>query len=240
MPAEDIEIYLSAGRSAIDCISVGLHAAQKPASDVRRIPDLPRGHGIVLRYFMESFPAAEISSCDIMRDGEDFCASTFGALPVYSHDDPDKISLEHNAYDLIWVGSLFAHLNVDLWSRFLSVFRSCLRPSGVLVFTTHGYDAYLRLVTDTIKYGISLDQKAAILYNYEHNGFDYAKYPGSNSYYGLSFSDPAWVLTQIAKLGGLRVVCFSEKGWVNFHDSFSCVRDPDCNSRMPMYRHAFI
>jgi SAM-dependent methyltransferase len=227
MPTEDIEIYFSAGRSAVACINLAMLAAQKSASDVRRILDLPCGHGRILRYLKATFPEAGITACDIRRDGVDFCASTFGAVPVYSHDDPAKISVEHNAFDLIWVGSLFTHLDVDLWSSFLNLFRSVLHPSGVLVFSTHGYDAYRRMVTDTFKYGIPYYRKTNILYNYERYGFGYVKYSGSQSYYGLSLSDPFWVLKHIAKVGGLRVVCFSEKGWVNFHDSFACVRDPD-------------
>ncbi|MET1083851.1 MAG: class I SAM-dependent methyltransferase [Burkholderiales bacterium] len=227
MPAEDIEIYLSAGRSALECISLSLHAGQKRPSEVRRILDLPCGHGRVLRYLKAAFPDAEITACDILPDAVDFCASTFGAIPVYSDADPATIPIKDNAFDLIWVGSLFTHLDVDLWSRFLSVFRSFLHPTGVLVFTTHGYDAYRRMVTDNFNYGIPYYRKTAILYNYERHGFGYVKYPGSNSYYGLSLSDPAWVVTHIAKFGGLRIVCFSEKGWVNFHDSFACVRDSD-------------
>ena len=227
MPTQDIEIYFSAGRSAVACINLAMNAAQKSASDVRRILDLPCGHGRILRYLKAAFPEADITACDIRRDAVDFCASTFGAVPVYSHDDPAKISLEHNVFDLIWVGSLFTHLDVDLWSSFLSLFRSVLHPSGVLVFSTHGYDAYRRMVTGSFEYGIPYYRKTAILYNYERNGFGYVKYPGSKSYYGLSLSDPFWVLTHVAKVGGLRVVCFSEKGWVNFHDSFACVRDPD-------------
>jgi len=140
MPIQDIEIYFSAGRSAVACINLAMNAAQKSASDVRRILDLPCGHGRILRYLKAAFPEADITACDIRRDAVDFCASTFGAVPVYSHDDPAKISLEHNVFDLIWVGSLFTHLDVDLWSSFLSLFRSFLQPSGVLVFSTHGYE----------------------------------------------------------------------------------------------------
>ena len=62
-------------------------------ADVKRILDLPCGHGRVLRYLSAAFPEAEITACDIMREGVDFCASTFGAIPVYSQDDPQQIPL---------------------------------------------------------------------------------------------------------------------------------------------------
>src|SRR5215470_6242471 len=106
--------YFRVGLSALESIRVSLQAAGKSAADVRHILDLPCGHGRVLRYLKAGFPAAEITACDLMRDGVDFCASTFGAVPVYSHDDPAKIPLGHNVFDLIWVGSLFTHFDADL------------------------------------------------------------------------------------------------------------------------------
>jgi SAM-dependent methyltransferase len=227
MPAMDKDIYFAAGQSALDCIDLCLHAARKSAYDVRRILDLPCGHGRVLRYLKAAFPEAEITACDIMRDGVDFCALNFGAVPVYSEDDPTKIPFKRDFFDLIWVGSLFTHLNAGLWLRFLRVFRSVLHPQGLLVFTTHGYDAYRRMVTEDFNFCIPYDRKSAILYEYDHNGFGFVQYPGNDSYYGLSLSSPEWVLKQITNLGSLRVVCFSEIAWVNFHDCFACVRDPD-------------
>jgi SAM-dependent methyltransferase len=226
--------YFAAGQSALDCINIALQAAQKPASDVRRILDLPCGHGRVLRYLRVAFPKAEITACDLIRDGVDFCASTFGAVPVYSHEDPAKIPLEHKAFDLIWVGSLFTHFDVDLWSRFLSIFCSSLRPGGLLIFSTHGYEVYRRIVMGRLNYGISSHEKTLILNNYGRDGFGYAGYPDFNSGYGLSLSSPLWVLTQVAKLGELRVVHFSEKAWDNHHDCFSCVRDPDLPHRQEL------
>ena len=230
MPAADASVYFAAGRSALDCIGLCLQAARKSISDVKRILDLPCGHGRILRYLKAAFPEAEITACDILRDGVDFCAKNFDAIPVYSEDDPIKIPLKHDCFDLIWVGSLFTHLDAGLWSRFLRVFRTFLHPSGVLVFSTHGYDAYRRMVTGDFDFGIPYDRKAAILYDYEHDGFGYVKYPGNESYYGLSLSSPEWVYTEIAKLGGLRVVYLSEIAWVDFHDCFACVRHQDWHS----------
>ena len=43
--------------------------------------------------------------------------------------------------------------------------------------------------------------------------------------YGVSLQSPAWVLKQLTKLGGLRVVHFAESTWHRHQDCFSCVRD---------------
>jgi len=226
--------YFWVGLSALECINVSLQAAGKSAADVRDILDLPSGHGRVLRYLKAGFPAAQITACDLMRDGVDFCASTFSAVPVYSHDDPARIPLKKHGFDLIWVGSLFTHFDAGLWLRFLEAFRASLRPGGLLVFSTHGEEAYRLLVTDRTDYLIPYYRKTAICYKYERDGFGFVRYPDSivrysdsNSYYGLSFSSPAWVLDQVARLGGLRIVHFSEKAWANHHDCFACVHEPD-------------
>jgi hypothetical protein len=95
--------YWIVGRSAIDCISSGMGATGKRAHDVKRILDFPCGHGRVMRYLKLTFPHAEITACDLLKDGVDFCASTFGAVPVYSDKRPSHIGLPREAFDLIWL-----------------------------------------------------------------------------------------------------------------------------------------
>ena len=217
--------YYQAGRSALACISCSLQAAQLPAGNVHRILDLPCGHGRVMRHLRAAFPEAEITACDLLRDGVEFCAATFGAIPVYSDENPDKIALERNAFDLIWVGSLLTHLDSDRWTQFLELFRRSLRPGGVLVFSAHGRQAY-----DLTKRGETPIQpywrQTATLYAYERKGFGYAPFPNSNSY-GNSFASPAWVFKQIEKMSEMRMVHFSEAAWDSNQDVYACVRDPD-------------
>jgi SAM-dependent methyltransferase len=237
--------YYSCGRSAIGCIMDSLHGASKPTTEIRRVLDLPSGHGRVLRYLKVAFPQAEITACDLLHDGVDFCASTFGAVPVYSNADPGQIPLERNAFDLIWVGSLFTHLDSDLWSKFLNGFHSWLRTGGLLVFSTHGHQAYRDLKLYTRDYGISYWRRTSILYTYERTGFGYATYAGSESY-GISLSHPTWVIRQVAKIPEMRLVHFSEKSWTGFQDIFACIRDPDwqseprCASSLTYLRHTVL
>ena len=214
--------YFGVGRSALECIDLSLRAAGAKASDVKRILDLPCGHGRVLRYLRGAFPAAEITACDILREGVDFCASTFGAVPVYSEDDPHKIPVDRDAYDLIWVGSLFTHLDSDLWPRFLDAFRTFLRPGGLLIFTAAGLAKYKRELADHRQSG----RHAKLLAGYENSGFGFEMYPHLDyEYYGSSVSSPAWVFAQVARLGGLKAVHFAEMGWDRNQDCYAFVRD---------------
>jgi hypothetical protein len=70
---------------------------------------------------------ANFTACDLDEHGVDFCVRKFGATGAYSDVDPRKIRIQAK-FDLIWVGSLFTHLNGDRWSSFLNLF-SCSAQS---------------------------------------------------------------------------------------------------------------
>lgn len=223
--------YFGCGRSAVECIRKALDTASISPDQIKHILDLPCGHGRVLRYLKAGFPEAKITACDLLRDGVDFCSSAFGATGIYSCDEPEAIPLEAGSFELIWVGSLFTHLDAPLWARFLGALREALCPGGLLVFSTHGRTAYQRIVSG-MNYGIGHWRTTQLLYRYERTGFGYAKYSGSESYYGLSLSHPAWVARQLTALGGFRLINLSERAWEQFQDVFACIREPDCEGDM--------
>lgn len=218
--------YWAAGRSAVNAVMNALDAAQKPASDIRSILDLPCGHGRVLRYLHAAFPAAQLTACDLLTDGVDFCASTFGATPVYSEENISAIPLPANTYDLIWVGSLLTHIDALRWHALFEKLHSALREGGALVFTTHGRRVYRRLKgLDEVKdYGIPYWRVTSTLFNYERSGFGYADYLGTPGY-GISLSSAQWVLSTLAKQQGLSCVSFVENGWHGAQDVFACVKE---------------
>ena len=227
------------GESAIDCIALALHGAGRPAASVERILDLPCGHGRVLRYLRGVFPRAEITACDLDRDGVEFCARRFGAIPVVSEKDPERIPIAPESFDLIWVGSLLTHLDAPYWDRFLATFRRFLRPGGVLVFTSHGRGAHERMRTGhaggvAFSFGIGDRRQARVVADYAGRGFGYAPYPDQDGGYGVSLATPAWVLRRLEAVGELRTVLVSEQRWADFHDVFACVREPGWRGRAPV------
>ena len=226
--------YWQVGRSALDVVSQCLAAARKPAAEVTRILDFPCGHGRVLRYLKSAFPQAGITACDLTRDGVDFCAKTFGATPCYSHEDPAKVPLEPDAYDLIWVGSLFTHLEAHRWKGFLELYASTLRRGGILVFTTHGDFIYNRMqgIEYPFNYGLSYWRDTLVKYEFERHGFGYAHYPGVNAY-GISLSAPWWVCHQIGQVPKLTMLHFAARAWHHTHDVYACVRTSEGRLQVP-------
>jgi SAM-dependent methyltransferase len=78
--------YFDVGESALHCIETGLFAAQRSKSTVRKVLDLPCGHGRVMRFRRKAFPNAELTACDLNRDGVEYCAKSFGAVPAVSRE----------------------------------------------------------------------------------------------------------------------------------------------------------
>jgi SAM-dependent methyltransferase len=225
MVAGNIAHYFSVGHSAILNIKWALSRALKDSSPPRRILDFPCGHGRVLRYLRAEFPQAEITACDLIRDGVDFCAANFGAIPVYSDKDPSRIALPPNAFDLVWVGSLFTHFDAAHWAIFLSFLRDRLEPGGVLVFSTHGGRSQEILSEQPRVYGLDHSRRKRLLKQLARTGFGYADYPTSRDY-GISIALPVWVCSLIATIPELRLVGLGERSWDHHHDIYACVRDP--------------
>jgi SAM-dependent methyltransferase len=220
------ESYFVAGRDALRLINVALASLPPtyPGPQVRRILDLPCGHGRVMRYLRAGFPEAELVGCDILTDGVDFCAETFGAVPVYSDPDPARIKLE-GKFDLIWCGSLFTHIDSPAWLSFLDLFEAHLAENGVALFTTHGRRAGDLLDRGATTLGLTPRGVDAILEEHGSTGFGYHDYPGQNGY-GISLATPEWVCAEVTRRPGWRLTSFTEMGWVSFQDVAVCVRRP--------------
>lgn len=209
------EHYFSCGASAWRCIAQALLAAGAPSP--RRILDFACGHGRVMRALRAGFPDAKICACDVDRPGVDFCAETFGAVPVYATETPAGIELP-GTFDLIWCGSLLTHMSQHRWPGYLELLSGALSPGGVLVFSTHGR-RQAESMDDNLQRDPSL---AGILSDYRTTGFGYTGPPA----YGASLSSPSWVLYQLGAFPELRLLSYEESGWDDHQDVVACVRRP--------------
>lgn len=168
--------YLDAGWSVGRVLfSASLIAGRMPA----RVLDFGCGHGRVMRWMRALYPAAEIIASDRVRDAVDFCAQTFGAVPVYSDDSYEDIPLGGD-FDMIWLGSIYTHLPMHLWSKLTRLLYRNLRQGGLLVFSYAGPH-----VADLIIGGernafadIAEDEMNTFLKSYRETGFGYSRHEG--------------------------------------------------------------
>lgn len=218
----NLDHYFYVGCSAIQCINSALKIAHKDESSVVNILDLPCGYGRITRWLTTAFPEAEITACDLDRQGVEFCKEQFGAKPAYSDINPENIHFDQK-FDLIWCGSLFTHLSIDRWKKFLHFFNSILATDGIFVFTTHGRYIATRWEKG-FDYGVSSEVFRNVMTDFENSGFGYHDYYSTPGY-GVSLSKPSYVFTMLESLSDLRVVMYQEKGWDHHHDVIACYKD---------------
>jgi SAM-dependent methyltransferase len=148
------EHYVRVGISALKLIEYAInHGFTKP-SGPQTILDLPCGHGRVARVLRSRFPDADLTVCDIDRDGVDFCANKFGATGVYGTTIFDTMNLG-KLFDLIWVGSLITHFNADQTVKFIQCMTRHLLQDGLLILTSHGKTVLRNAVLSAVHYGLA-------------------------------------------------------------------------------------
>jgi len=207
-------VYFESGQSALDCIQLAMLAAGK--TSVSNVLDFPSGYGRSLRILTEAFPDAQFTACDLMREGVDFCARMFGARPIYSHEEPDQVSID-GTYDLVWAGSFFTHLDARRFAGFLSLFETLVEPGGLFIFTVHSAGH-----VESFQYREVQEGEMEMLRSYEAEGYGYFNYPGQN--YGDALASPAWVTKQLERVPSLRLLMYSIRGWHGYQDVVACMR----------------
>jgi SAM-dependent methyltransferase len=224
--ADQDDYYYKVGLSALEGIMVAMSSAGKPPSDVREVLDFACGYGRVLRALRMAFPSAHTVAADLDQDAVDFCAATFGVTPVYGREPVSETRLA-GQFDLVWVGSLFTHLDLPKWDGFFAFLEAALAPRGVLVFSVSGRYVGSRLESGyaPANYGLDAAGAALLLQGYRGKGFGYSDYPGGSGY-GISVANPSAVVGYLAKRAGVRIVSYAEKAWVQHQDIVAVVKEP--------------
>jgi SAM-dependent methyltransferase len=204
------DAYFVTGLSGLTVIVQALIAAGKPEAE--RILDYPCGHGRVMRMLRARFPDAWIVGTDVNRDGVDFCAATFGSTPVYAPPEPRRFAVDES-FDLIWVGSLFTHLDEPVCHELMETCLKHLAPGGVLVFTTAG-----RFVATREE---AIPESTA---GFRERGFGYEESPGSPGY-GSTYMSPEWVM-RFLELFPLQLLGCWERAWNDFQDVYALLNRP--------------
>jgi SAM-dependent methyltransferase len=207
--------YVEVGISALRCVLHGL--AISKLLRVSSILDLPCGHGRVARHLRAAFPEASMSFSDLNRSAVDFCASRFGGAGVYSEPDLPRVIFPMR-YDLIWVGSLFTHLDLYRTKTFLKHLVGYLAPDGILVASFHGRWS----IEVQNHYGplIDSDRWKRVLSEYKETGYGYSPYSDTTDHsYGISLVRPSRVVELVCGVEGIRLLAYTERGWADNHDT---------------------
>ena len=209
--------YFSVGESGLNCILAGLLLSR--LETVTSILELPCGHGRVSRHLRAAFPAAELTFCDLDPSGVDFCAATFAGRGLRSLPELTAVDLG-GRFDVIWVGSLFTHVERAKTERWLGFLCQHLNNDGILLASFHGLwarEVHLRHYPM-----IGPDEWAKIERDCAETGYGFAHHPGQDN--GVSLSRASTIVDLCCAIPGTRILAYSERGWAEHQDVVTLAR----------------
>jgi trans-aconitate methyltransferase len=214
----DLQSYFLVGLSGLRAVENVLK--QWPSLTVKTILDLPCGCGRVGRFLTARFPESQITACDLMTEGVDFCAKQLGMIPAYSQPNLEEIAFGQK-YDLIWCGSLVTHLKSTDILGLLRLFERHLADNGVVIFTTHG-DFVAELVNAGHHSNVASEAAKKAVELYWLNGVAFVPSLGTKEadQYGFSITSPTWVRSQCESSRSWKEIFFQGQGWNNHQDVF--------------------
>lgn len=211
----DLTSYLAIGRSAVNAIMSIMPMA--PGKTFARVLDFGCGWGRAGRHLRALFPDAKLYFTDTKPEAVDFCARTFSGIGFASNADFDLLELPAT-FDLIWVGSVFTHMDRKRQEILFRRLSDALAPGGILIATFHGRRC-LELKNSGVLNYIENERWERIVSSYRKTGFGYESYGRADlGDWGISLNS----IESMIQLGQgndrLRLLGISEAGWANHHD----------------------
>lgn len=210
--------YFSVGKDAVR--NIILACLNSNLTDVKRVLDIPCGHGRILRHLVKLFEGAEFTACDIDKEGVYFCNKTFNAAPLHSKFDLCQVDF-NGLYDIIWVGSLFTHTSREITKKWIKYLSKYLSVNGIMIITLHG--RWSRHVHKVAPYINDASWKK-IIDECNSTGYGYAEYCSNENHpymqgsYGISLTNPHTIIQDIEQIEGIRLFSYKERGWADHQD----------------------
>ena len=222
------EIYRRIGESAAKVIYTTFALAHKHG--VCRGMDFGCGHGRVGRHLRAFLPDSELFFVDVVESGREFCAKQFNGKAVSSGADFSNLDLPGDM-DLIWVGSVFTHMDYARMRMLFDSLVASLSRNGILIMTLRGRELHQR---DVERPAIAKN-RSKLLKEYEQEGIGYQSYrdinPNATERYdenytgdwGLSLISPAKAI-ELGLGGPARLLLYSEAAWARQQDVAAWIR----------------
>ena len=129
--------YFEVGEAPFEVVLAGIMSSYVPHVSTSARPALrPRPRTAAPRKSI--LPTAEFHACDLDTDGIKYCEQSVSALRRSYRMPTLPKSTSEREYDLIWVGSLFTHVDKPQAAAGSRTSRRFLTPTGIIVATMHG------------------------------------------------------------------------------------------------------
>lgn len=155
-----------------------------------QILDFASGYGRVTRFLAAYYGANHITTSDIKNEAVEFQKQHLKVRGFTSVYEPATLAVE-DRFDIIFVGSLFSHLNETLFAQWLDKLLSLLTPTGHLLFTVHDQTLHPTLQQSDFQF---VENNEDEKFNFVGNRIT------STSLYGISFVSEAYVSNVLLKL----------------------------------------
>ncbi len=133
--ANPVREYLSDGWRTLSELMALLERNGRSLSEMRSVLEFAAGFGRFTRHLVKVLPA-RVSCAEIVPGAVDFLCTHFGVAAFGSARDPEAIQWPRR-YDMVFVLSLFTHLPLSVWNRWLRKLAAAVEPGGVLLFSIH-------------------------------------------------------------------------------------------------------
>jgi SAM-dependent methyltransferase len=134
--AEDVRWYLQGAKNVMGILQKSLAICGKEMSSLSSCLEIGSGYGRIIRHVSGRIQPANVFACDAIEEASHFCSEEFGinCVPCRSLSE----ARNHDRFELIYLISVFSHLDsvsiANLWAKIVTI----LKPGGVVVFTTQG------------------------------------------------------------------------------------------------------
>ena len=166
------------------------------------------GFGCVTRHFKGALPMCSITSCDIHPRAVEFIRERLGVDAMLSESVPERLN-PTRTFDVAFALSFFSHMPRQSLSRWIQKLASLVRPSGFLIFTTHG---------------IKTQEKVLTSCTFDSEGFffqpDSEQKDLDTGEYGTAMSLPQYVMKLVFEIPQLRLRYFHEGFWWGHQDLY--------------------
>lgn len=129
--------YLADGWRTLSELMWLLEKHDLPLARVTSLLEFACGFGRFTRHLVKRLPDGALCVSDIVPAAMEQLPRQFAVNAVASTRLPEDLLLPER-YEVVFVLSLFSHLPLAIWSRWLARLWAATRPGGLLVFSTHG------------------------------------------------------------------------------------------------------
>jgi SAM-dependent methyltransferase len=127
--------YLADGWRTLSELMVLLERLERPLLNTESMLEFASGFGRFTRHLAPLLPG-RLTCADVLPGSMDFAREQFGVATFDSSFEPETLEFPER-YDLVFVLSLFTHLPVGDWRRWLKALASAVKPGGLLLLSFH-------------------------------------------------------------------------------------------------------